>query len=63
MDEDSKFWVLIWLIGGATLSIVSLIFAGTTNESDKRSQMRAMACIEQGGTWIGVANACVPGKR
>jgi hypothetical protein len=63
MDSESKFWVFFWVIAGATVVAVSMIIAVAAMESGMQSHKRAMSCIEQGGTWIGVAGTCVSGKR
>lgn len=70
MDSDQKFWLTFWTIAGGTLGILALILFGTMNEFNKRKQQRALACIEQGGTWVDTSSVdtssvdtCVLGKR
>ena len=56
MNEDNKFWLLIWfMITVVIISLFILIYA-LANESNKAYYEARKNCIDSGGSWIVTTN-------
>lgn len=59
MDSEGKFWLGFWSIAGLVVLVGAYILITAVTEAGIRVGKRASLCIENGGTWVGIADTCI----